>query len=183
MVANADYQFPEAFNATLTHRRFLCYPTAARRTHHLHLVDEPEDLDRRLHFRDILRADPVLAAEYAALKHALAERHKDDREAYTEAKGAFVKHWNSPALEPVPYWTTARAQKTGQAHRGIMPQPPPSSPPPCCEAPPWLRTRSPYSRLTTNNVRSPEGPPAAGAVGVALNPNPPIGWIEGCEVG
>jgi len=31
------------------------YPTAARRTHHLHLVDEREELERRLYFRDRLR--------------------------------------------------------------------------------------------------------------------------------
>jgi GrpB-like predicted nucleotidyltransferase (UPF0157 family) len=90
-VQRAGYQYPEAFNATLAHRRFLCYPTAAYRTHHLHLVDEPGELQRRLHFRDRLRADPVLASEYAALKRALAERYRDDREAYTEAKGEFVK--------------------------------------------------------------------------------------------
>jgi GrpB-like predicted nucleotidyltransferase (UPF0157 family) len=99
LVANACYQFPEAFNATLAHRRFLCYPTAARRTHHLHLVDEREELDLRLRFRDRLRTDPALAAEYAALKRALADRHRSDREAYTEAKAAFVKRWSEPGGE------------------------------------------------------------------------------------
>ena len=43
LVQRGGYQYPEAFNATLAHRRFLCYPTAARRTHHLHLVDEPRE--------------------------------------------------------------------------------------------------------------------------------------------
>lgn len=91
IVQRGGYQYPRAFNATLTHRRFLCYPTAAHRTHHLHLVDEPGELERRLRFRDRLRADPVLAGEYVALKCALAERYRDDREAYTEAKTEFVK--------------------------------------------------------------------------------------------
>lgn len=91
LVAQAGYQFPEAFNATLTHRRFLCYPSAAHRTHHLHLVDQRSELERRLRFRDRLRADPVLAGEYVTLKRALAERHRDDREAYTEAKSEFVR--------------------------------------------------------------------------------------------
>jgi GrpB-like predicted nucleotidyltransferase (UPF0157 family) len=94
LVAAAGYQFPEAFNATLAHRRFLCYPTAAHRTHHLHLVDDREELARRLRFRDRLRADPSLAVEYEALKRALAERHRNDREAYTDAKAAFVKRWS-----------------------------------------------------------------------------------------
>jgi GrpB-like predicted nucleotidyltransferase (UPF0157 family) len=91
LVQHGGYQYPQAFNATLTHRRFLCYPTAAHRTHHLHLVDEPGELERRLRFRDRLRADPILAGEYVALKRTLAERYKDDREAYTEAKSEFVK--------------------------------------------------------------------------------------------
>jgi GrpB-like predicted nucleotidyltransferase (UPF0157 family) len=91
LVERGSYQYPPAFNATLVHRRFLCYPTAAHRTHHLHLVDEPGELERRLHFRDRLRADPVLASEYVTLKRVLAERYSDDREAYTEAKSEFVK--------------------------------------------------------------------------------------------
>jgi GrpB-like predicted nucleotidyltransferase (UPF0157 family) len=68
LVAEAGYQFPRAFNATLTGRRFLCFPSAAHRTHHLHLVDDRQELERRLRFRDRLRADPVLAREYVALK-------------------------------------------------------------------------------------------------------------------
>jgi GrpB-like predicted nucleotidyltransferase (UPF0157 family) len=96
LLASAGYQFPEAFNATLTHRRFLCYPSAAHRTHHLHLVDAHEELERRLRFRDRLRADPSLAREYATLKRALAERYRDDRDAYTDAKAAFVKLWSKP---------------------------------------------------------------------------------------
>ncbi len=91
LVAHGGYQYPPVFNATLSHRRFLCYPTAAHRTHHLHLVDEPWELERRLRFRDRLRVDPVLAGEYVALKRALAERYRNDREAYTEAKSEFVK--------------------------------------------------------------------------------------------
>lgn len=96
LVQRGGYQYPEAFNATLAHRRFLCYPTAAHRTHHLHLVDEPGELQRRLRFRDRLRADPSLASEYAALKRELAERYRDDREAYTEAKSEFVRRHQRP---------------------------------------------------------------------------------------
>lgn len=93
LVERASYQFPRAFNATLAHRRFLCYPTASHRTHHLHLVNEREKLERCLRFRDRLRADPALVDEYATLKQALAARHKNDREAYTEAKSEFIKRY------------------------------------------------------------------------------------------
>jgi GrpB-like predicted nucleotidyltransferase (UPF0157 family) len=94
LVEGAGYEFPTAFNATLAHRRFLCYPTAAHRTHHLHLVDELAELSCRLRFRDRLRADATLAAEYALLKRKLAACYPDDREAYTEAKAPFVKRWS-----------------------------------------------------------------------------------------
>ncbi len=100
LVQRGGYQYPAAFNATLTHRRFLCYPTAAYRTHHLHLVDEPGELKRRLLFRDRLRTDPVLASEYATLKRALVGRYRDDREAYTEAKREFVKRHTPSCLSP-----------------------------------------------------------------------------------
>jgi GrpB-like predicted nucleotidyltransferase (UPF0157 family) len=86
----AGYWLPARFNETLVHRRFLCYPTASYRTHHLHLVDAREDMDRCLRFRDSLRGDPHLAAQYAALKRALAARFRADREGYTEAKSAFI---------------------------------------------------------------------------------------------
>ena len=45
----------------------------------------------RLTFRDRLRSDAAVAAEYAALKLALAARHEFDREAYTDAKEPFVR--------------------------------------------------------------------------------------------
>lgn len=70
---------------------WFCKPSAARRTHHLHLVPQASPLwCERLAFRDRLRADRALAAEYAALKIALARRFRHDREAYTDAKGPFV---------------------------------------------------------------------------------------------
>jgi GrpB-like predicted nucleotidyltransferase (UPF0157 family) len=70
---------------------WFCKPNPTRRTHHLHLV--PAGSRRycdELAFRDRLRADPEIASRYSALKRELAERHREDREAYTEAKSAFV---------------------------------------------------------------------------------------------
>jgi GrpB-like predicted nucleotidyltransferase (UPF0157 family) len=90
LVDQGGYRYPEAFNATLSHRRWLCRPTAVHRTHHLHLVDERAELARHLRFRDLLRASPTLRREYARLKRELAERIGDDREAYSDAKSAFI---------------------------------------------------------------------------------------------
>jgi GrpB-like predicted nucleotidyltransferase (UPF0157 family) len=70
---------------------WFCKPSPARRTHHLHLVPRGSALWReRLAFRDALRADVALAAEYAALKFTLAAQCRGDREAYTAGKGAFI---------------------------------------------------------------------------------------------
>lgn len=41
-------------------------------------------------FRDYLRQHPDVANQYAALKRSLAEKHRDDRLGYTDAKSEFV---------------------------------------------------------------------------------------------
>jgi GrpB-like predicted nucleotidyltransferase (UPF0157 family) len=60
-------------------------------THGLHLTEPGSDLWlERLAFRDALRGDPDLAAEYEALKIRLADERRDDVRAYTIGKRAFV---------------------------------------------------------------------------------------------
>ncbi len=83
--------FPEAYNATLDRRRWLCRPGASHRTHHLHLVSDRDELGRHLRFRDRLQADPGLAAAYAELKRDLAACFPRNRERYTEGKAAFIR--------------------------------------------------------------------------------------------
>jgi GrpB-like predicted nucleotidyltransferase (UPF0157 family) len=71
---------------------WFCKPSAAFRTHHLHLV--PKDSQRWIEclaFRDAMLSNRSLAAEYATLKLRLAEQFKFDREAYTEGKTPFVE--------------------------------------------------------------------------------------------
>jgi GrpB-like predicted nucleotidyltransferase (UPF0157 family) len=71
---------------------WFCKPSPAFRTHHLHLVPVQSRLwIERLAFRDYLRAHPDVAVEYAGLKRRLADLHRFDREAYTDAKGPFVQ--------------------------------------------------------------------------------------------
>jgi GrpB-like predicted nucleotidyltransferase (UPF0157 family) len=66
-------------------------PSLEVRTHGLHLTVPGSDLWReRLAFRDALRADRALAAEYEALKLRLAEESTADIGAYTGGKRAFV---------------------------------------------------------------------------------------------
>jgi GrpB-like predicted nucleotidyltransferase (UPF0157 family) len=72
-------------------RRMYVLPEGDRRLAHLHLV-EPTHRQWRdvLLFRDQLRLQPELAAEYERIKRLAAQAHADDREAYTAAKSAFV---------------------------------------------------------------------------------------------
>ena len=70
---------------------WFCKPHPSRRTHHLHLVPVTSARYRdELRFRDYLRSHRRARAEYARLKHSLAERFRWDRDAYTQAKTAFV---------------------------------------------------------------------------------------------
>jgi GrpB-like predicted nucleotidyltransferase (UPF0157 family) len=70
---------------------WFCKPSAAFRTHHLHLVPvgAPQWI-RPIAFREYLRAHSDVAAEYDKLKRELAVRFRLDREAYTGAKAPFI---------------------------------------------------------------------------------------------
>jgi GrpB-like predicted nucleotidyltransferase (UPF0157 family) len=71
---------------------WFCKPGPSYRTHHLHLVPFGSQLWLdRLAFRDALRASETLRTEYQALKYSLAQAHREDREAYTSAKGPFIE--------------------------------------------------------------------------------------------
>ena len=57
----------------------------------LHLTEPESDLWReRLAFRDALRADPDLAAQYEALKLRLVHQHRADLAAYGAGKRPFI---------------------------------------------------------------------------------------------
>jgi GrpB-like predicted nucleotidyltransferase (UPF0157 family) len=63
-----------------------------RHRYHLHMYPRSHpEIARLLLFRDYLRGNPKAACQYAELKRALAEKLRDDREAYTEAKSDFIK--------------------------------------------------------------------------------------------
>jgi GrpB-like predicted nucleotidyltransferase (UPF0157 family) len=73
------------------HERFFIQVVDGHRAAHLHLMQagspRGQDLVR---FRDQLRGNRQLAADYAVLKARLADEHRDDRERYTAAKYDFV---------------------------------------------------------------------------------------------
>ena len=61
----------------------------ADKVFHLH-IRHPGDWDEIV-FRDYLRQNPVKAREYARLKTDLQKRFEHNRDAYTEAKGDFIR--------------------------------------------------------------------------------------------
>ncbi len=86
------YTTSAAFNATLTDRQWFMRWADGHRTHHLHVVVHgATPWNDHLGFRDVLRKSSDIAARYAALKSTLAHQYVNDREAYTEAKAAFVR--------------------------------------------------------------------------------------------
>jgi GrpB-like predicted nucleotidyltransferase (UPF0157 family) len=74
-----------------TYRLWFLRPRPEARTHHLHLIQHDDPHARALiAFRDALRADPNLRADYADLKKRVASEHGRNRNAYTNAKSGFV---------------------------------------------------------------------------------------------
>ena len=69
---------------------FIKRDAGGKRTHHIHMVESDSKLWERLYFRDYLREFPEEARRYAELKQSLAERHPNDRIAYTEGKAEYV---------------------------------------------------------------------------------------------
>jgi GrpB-like predicted nucleotidyltransferase (UPF0157 family) len=58
----------------------------------VHLVSWSSAVWRdHLRFRDLLRADAAIARDYEALKRDLAIANANDRRAYMEGKGPFIR--------------------------------------------------------------------------------------------
>lgn len=75
---------------------FLHRPSSWPHTHHVHVVQSGGEEERRtLGFRDYLRGHATCAREYEDLKRSLAAQHNaadfSSRQAYAEAKGAFIE--------------------------------------------------------------------------------------------
>ncbi|MBM7095130.1 GrpB family protein [Bacillus sp. H-16] len=72
-------------------RRFFVKVKNNKRVAHLHLIREGDQRwTNQIQFRDRLIVDGELAKEYGELKVKLSQQYADDREKYTDAKGAFV---------------------------------------------------------------------------------------------
>lgn len=71
-------------------KRYFREPPGTARTH-IHVREHGSWGEQfALLFRDYLRSRPDLADRYAALKRDLAQRYRDDRAGYTDAKDPFI---------------------------------------------------------------------------------------------
>ena len=55
--------------------------------------------EKHILFRDFLRGNPEVAREYHELKRRLAERYRDERQSYTDAKTEFIESIIAKARE------------------------------------------------------------------------------------
>jgi GrpB-like predicted nucleotidyltransferase (UPF0157 family) len=65
-------------------------PCGNKRTHHIHILPAGDDFNKRTAFRDKLNQDQNLRIKYETLKIELAEKYRNDREAYTDKKADFI---------------------------------------------------------------------------------------------
>jgi GrpB-like predicted nucleotidyltransferase (UPF0157 family) len=86
------YRYVPEFERAMPQRRYFTRSDGQPGNFHVHAVALESPFWRsHLAFRDMLRAKPALAADYWKLKQRLAARFPDDRAAYTDGKGAFIR--------------------------------------------------------------------------------------------
>ena len=99
-IETLGYKYVPEYEDVMPHRRYFKKKAGETSTHHIHMVEIGSEFwQRHLLFRDFLRANPSVAAEYAALKKKLAKLEWDDKNEYTDAKTAFIKNIENRARE------------------------------------------------------------------------------------
>ncbi len=98
-LAAIGYIYKPEYEQFIPERRYFLKSEGEIQTHHLHIF-EADDFPARheLIFRDYLRRHPNAQQQYADLKRALADKFGADRDAYTEAKGEFIRGIVAQAL-------------------------------------------------------------------------------------
>lgn len=85
------YEYVPQYEDEMPFRRYLHRKVNGEHTHHLHMVEPTTHFYKvQLAFRDYLRTHPETRDAYAALKINLAEKYRNDRMAYTDAKSDFI---------------------------------------------------------------------------------------------
>jgi GrpB-like predicted nucleotidyltransferase (UPF0157 family) len=85
------YEYVPQYEDEMPFRRYLHRKINGEHTHHLHMVEPATRFYKvQLAFRDHLRAHSETRDAYAALKLDLANKYRNDRMAYTDAKSDFI---------------------------------------------------------------------------------------------
>ncbi|MBM7614058.1 GrpB family protein [Alkaliphilus hydrothermalis] len=73
-------------------RRFFIKGSRVERTHHIHIfLEENQEVERHIIFRDYMIAHPDEAEKYSKLKDELAQKHTYDVEEYINGKNQFIR--------------------------------------------------------------------------------------------
>jgi GrpB-like predicted nucleotidyltransferase (UPF0157 family) len=87
-----EHEYEYRLDGDVRGRLFFAKGPRTNRTHYLSLTEPDSDFyAEKIAFREYLRTHPDAAAEYEELKRELANEHSDDRDEYTEKKGAFIE--------------------------------------------------------------------------------------------
>jgi GrpB-like predicted nucleotidyltransferase (UPF0157 family) len=90
-LVSLGYDYIQKHEAVFPERRYLHRQENGQHTHHLHMVEPDSNFFKvQIAFRDYMRLHPEARDEYASLKLDLAQKFRHDREAYTDAKSAFI---------------------------------------------------------------------------------------------
>jgi GrpB-like predicted nucleotidyltransferase (UPF0157 family) len=91
-LAPCGYAYVAKYEAEVPERRYFVRPQTHLPRVHLHGVVQGSRLWREhLGFRNMLRTDANLRAQYQSLKQQLANLFANDKAAYTEAKAPFIQ--------------------------------------------------------------------------------------------
>ena len=91
-LTSLGYEYIQKHETVFPERRYLHRLVNGQHTHHLHMVERDSNFFKvQITFRDYLRRHPDARDQYAALKLDLAQRYRNDRDAYTDAKSAFIQ--------------------------------------------------------------------------------------------
>jgi GrpB-like predicted nucleotidyltransferase (UPF0157 family) len=91
-LSDIGYSYVPKYEREIPMRRYFVKAQATSLRVHLHAVELNSRIwQEHLAFRDALRADANLRAQYQTLKLRLAEEFADDKSAYTTAKGPFIQ--------------------------------------------------------------------------------------------
>jgi GrpB-like predicted nucleotidyltransferase (UPF0157 family) len=91
-LGDLGYNYVQKYERELPMRRYFVRAEGATPRVHVHAVEiESNFWWEQLAFRDRLRHDSTLRAQYQSLKLQLAAQFADDKAAYTAAKGPFIQ--------------------------------------------------------------------------------------------